>query len=322
MRNIEKTEKAHIKNAINKNKERLFNPKIKDPLDTVIKILDDPNAEHKRTIFPYVPPQVQTPEEIETRTKIIDDEFTDLKTKFDEVNDVATDQKKQQKITDLIDHIIDEKLFDDLDDMWWEDDLFYKNDTKETVEISKDILKEISQKDPFIDFKIPTEQVISDIFDNGNESSNNEVIIEDVTDEENATDEEADDEIEEIETTSAYVLWDPKTTSVLADKRPRIKLSTDYDRKVKVANKIKNKYRRKVLRNKKPDKNLIEKRKKTSQDWLKTAGYLNTEDQNSINYIFVPPKKTTQNNVPADADIFIRSEIYSTELKKQILQQK
>ena len=117
MRNIEETEKAHIKNAINKNKERLFNPKIKDPLDTVIKILDDPNAEHKRTIFPYVPPQVQTPEEIETRTKIIDNEFTDLKTKFDEVNDVATDQKKQQKITDLIDHIIDEKLFDDLDDM-------------------------------------------------------------------------------------------------------------------------------------------------------------------------------------------------------------
>ena len=124
-------------------------------------------------MFPYVPPQVQTPEEIETQTKIIDDEFTDLKTKFDEVNDVATDQKKQQKLTDLIDQIIDKKLLDNLDDMWWDDDLFHKNDNKETVEISKDILKGISQKDPFIDFKIPTEQVVSDIFDDDGELSDN-----------------------------------------------------------------------------------------------------------------------------------------------------
>ena len=124
-------------------------------------------------MFPYVPPQVQTPEEIETQTKIIDDEFTDLKTKFDEVNDVATDQKKQQKLTDLIDQIIDKKLLDNLDDMWWDDDLFHKNDNKETVEISKDTLKGISQKDPFIDFKIPTEQVVSDIFDDDGELSDN-----------------------------------------------------------------------------------------------------------------------------------------------------
>ena len=124
-------------------------------------------------MLPYGPPQVQTPEEIETQTKIIDDEFTDLKTKFDEVNDVATDQKKQQKLTDLIDQIIDKKLLDNLDDMWWDDDLFHKNDNKETVEISKDILKGISQKDPFIDFKIPTEQVVSDIFDDDGELSDN-----------------------------------------------------------------------------------------------------------------------------------------------------
>ena len=35
-------------------------------------------------MLPYVPPQVETSEEIETQTKIIDSEFTDLKTKFDE----------------------------------------------------------------------------------------------------------------------------------------------------------------------------------------------------------------------------------------------
>ena len=31
-------------------------------------------------MFPYVASQVQTPGEIETQTKIIDDDFTDLKT--------------------------------------------------------------------------------------------------------------------------------------------------------------------------------------------------------------------------------------------------
>ena len=78
--------------------------------------------------------------------------------------------------------------------MWWENDLFDKNNTKKTVEISKDILNEISQKDPFIDFKLLTEQAVSDIFDDGNESSDNEVIINDVTDEENVTDDKTDDE--------------------------------------------------------------------------------------------------------------------------------
>ena len=65
------------------------------------------------------------------------------------------------------------------------------------------------------------------------------------------TDDETDEKIEEIENTPAYGQRDEKNTVVSADKRPRIKLSTDYDRKVKVANKIKSKYRRKVLRNKK-----------------------------------------------------------------------
>ena len=275
-----------------------FNPKIEDPLDTVIEILDDPDAEHKKEMFPYVPPQVQTPKEIETETKVVDDEFIDLKTKFDEVNDVVTELKKQQKIATLIDDVIDEKNpFQNLgtEDIWIEDDLFDKNDGKETFEISKDILKDISKNDPFLDFTVPTELVISDIFDDttDEELTDDEVIVEDVTDDD-VTDNDLSDseEPEEIITTPAYVQWNPKNTEVSTDKRPRIFLSTDYNRKVKVANKIKNKHRKKILEKKKLDKNLLDKRKKTSQDWLKAAGYLDTDDQKSINYIYVPPKKT------------------------------
>ena len=106
--NLKETEKSHRRDAYNINKGRLFEPKIEDPLDTVIEILDDPYAEHKKEMYPYVPPQVQTTDEIETETTLIDDEFTDLKTKYDEINDVATEQKKQQKITDLVDDVIDE----------------------------------------------------------------------------------------------------------------------------------------------------------------------------------------------------------------------
>ena len=58
LQNIKETEKAHVQNAININNGRIFNPKIEDPLDTVIEILDDPDAEHKKEMFPYVPPQV------------------------------------------------------------------------------------------------------------------------------------------------------------------------------------------------------------------------------------------------------------------------
>ena len=275
-----------------------FNPKIEDPLDTVIEILDDPDAEHKKEMFPYVPPQVQTPKEIETETRLVDDEFTDLKTKFDEVNDVVTELKKQQKIATLIDDVIDEKNpFQNLgtEDIWIEDDLFDKNDGKETFEISKDILKDISKNDPFLDFTVPTELVISNIFDDttDEELTDDELIVEDVTDDD-VTDNDLSDseEPEEIITTPAYVQWDPKNTEVSTDKRPRIFLSTDYNRKVKVANKIKNKHRKKILEKKKLDKNLLDKRKKTSQDWLKAAGYLDTDDQKSINYIYVPPKKT------------------------------
>ena len=97
-------------------------------------------------MYLYVPPMVQTTDEIETETTLVDDKFTNLKTKYDKINDVATKQKKQQKITDLVDDVIDESNpFQNLEieDIWVEDDIFDKHDSKETIEISKDILKDI-----------------------------------------------------------------------------------------------------------------------------------------------------------------------------------
>lgn len=51
----------------------------------MIEILDDPNVEQKKTMFPYVPPQRQTADEIRTIQQLI------------EVNDTATEPKKNQK---------------------------------------------------------------------------------------------------------------------------------------------------------------------------------------------------------------------------------
>ena len=94
-----------------------------------------------------------------------------------------------------------------------------------------------------------------------------------------------------------------------------LKLSTDYNRKVKVANKIKNKYRKKIIGQK-------NKRNKISAEWLKTAGYLDTKDQDKINYIFVPPKKEMTNKIPDDAGHSIRTEIVSTDFQKENLTSK
>ena len=54
---------------------------------------------------------------------------------------------------------------------------------------------------------------------------------------------------------------------------------------------------------------------------LKTAGYLDTKDQDKINYMFVPPKNKTKkkNNIPADAGHFLRTEIDSIDFKNESL---
>ena len=58
---------------------------------------------------------------------------------------------------------------------------------------------------------------------------------------------------------------------------------------------------------------------KISAEWLKTAGYLDTSDQDKINYIFVPPKKKTENKIPGDAGHFVRTEIENTDFKNENL---
>ena len=78
---------------------------------------------------------------------------------------------------------------------------------------------------------------------------------------------------------------------------------------------MKNKYLRKKIGKR-------HKSNKISKDWLKTAGYLDTKDQDKINYIFVPPKKEDKNNIPGDAGHFVRTEIDSTDFKKENLASK
>ena len=89
-------------------------------------------------MFLYNEPTVETADEIETKQKLIDEDFIALQTKFDQVNDVATEQKKEKKIEDLIDSVIDDKNpFSIFDNIWWEDEMFSKKDSIPTLESSK-----------------------------------------------------------------------------------------------------------------------------------------------------------------------------------------
>ena len=47
------------------NDVRIFEPKIEDPLDDVIDIIDLLDIEHKESPLPYVEPTVQLPDETE-----------------------------------------------------------------------------------------------------------------------------------------------------------------------------------------------------------------------------------------------------------------
>ena len=126
-------------------------------------------------MHPYVPPQVQTADVIETETRQVDNEFSKLKAYCDQINDAVTEQKNQNEITDLVDDIIDESNpFQNIDteDIWIEDDIFYNNDNQNIVDASKDILIGIKESDPYLDFNRPTSSIIDNLF----ESSDNENI--------------------------------------------------------------------------------------------------------------------------------------------------
>ena len=124
------------------NDGRIFIPKINNPLDDVIEIMDDPNVQHKKTTFPYVEPTVQLPDEIEDTQKRIDDDYVDLLNKICGVNDVITEQNKNKKVETVIEDVLDPTL---IDDYWWENDMFDSSDKQPTIDATKMIIDDIQQ---------------------------------------------------------------------------------------------------------------------------------------------------------------------------------
>ena len=185
------TENEQAKRLINE--KTIFKPKIEDPLDDLIEIIDFPDVEHNKSMFPYVEPTVETADKIDEKQEIIDTDFIDLKSKFDKVNDVISEQKKQKEIEDKVENIFETNNFDDF---WWEEDLFDKTDSTATVDASKKILEDIRPvdnrtiqeiiDDQFIPIDDRTQQELEDddylSFESENESKDNKVTIEDVED--------------------------------------------------------------------------------------------------------------------------------------------
>ena len=107
IQNINNPKDENISLAEQINTGRIFDPVVNDPLDDVLEIIDMPEAEHKKSTFPYVEPTVYLPDEIDEQQKRINDDYTDLMSKINSVNDVATEQKK---IEEVIESVIDDPL--------------------------------------------------------------------------------------------------------------------------------------------------------------------------------------------------------------------
>ena len=76
--------------------DRVFEPKTEDPLDNVIEIINMPEPEHKKSMYPYVEATVQTAGEIDKPQQLTDNDIIDLQTKFDKVNNVATTKETKE----------------------------------------------------------------------------------------------------------------------------------------------------------------------------------------------------------------------------------
>ena len=113
------------------NEDRIFEAKIEDPFDEVLEVIDVPDLEHKKSMFPYVEPTLETADEIETKQRLIEEDFIDLQTKFDKVNDVVSEQKKKKKkIEEIIESVVDDtNPFSTFDEFWWEDEMFSEKDS-------------------------------------------------------------------------------------------------------------------------------------------------------------------------------------------------
>ena len=110
--------------------------KIEDPLDEVIEIINVPDIDHKKSMFPYVEPTVETADKIEINQRLIDEDFIDLQSKF-EVNNVVAEQKKnKKKIEETIESVIedDKNPFSTFDNFWWEEEMFSEKDSAPTID--------------------------------------------------------------------------------------------------------------------------------------------------------------------------------------------
>ena len=56
------------------------------------------------------------------------------------------------------------------EDIHIEDDLFNSKDPADIIDTSKDIIADIKDSDPFLDFSVPTSAIIDDLFDPAAES--------------------------------------------------------------------------------------------------------------------------------------------------------
>ena len=182
--------------------------------------------------------------------------------------------------------------------------MFNNRDSIATVDASKNILDEIKDvSDNSLKNLRPVDnRTEQELADNQNIPLDNRTQQKLEDDYYNSVESDAD----EVDTSSA---WD-QNKATITKPGPIIKLSTDFNRKVKAATKIKNKY----LKNTTGQRN---KKNNVFFDWLKTAGYIDTKDQDKINYMFLPAKNEPTNNIPGDAAHFLRTEIDSTNFKKE-----
>ena len=215
-----------------------------------------------------------------------------------------TEQKKQSDIENLVDDVVKDQTL--TNDYWWEEDFFRQDDEQSTIDTTKTIVDNIKTNDRDL------EALLDNILRNlkpVDDRSIQQLIDDDFIpiDDRTLQQRENDDDItladydDIIDTTSA---WDENKTEI-AKPGPIYKISTDYNKKVKAANKIKNKYFKKKI-GQRNTKN------KVSAEWLKSAGFLDTKDQDAINYVFLPPKKEAATND-------IRTEIENTDFKKENL---
>ena len=127
------------------------------------------DLEHKKVKNPYVELTIQDAETIEKETKKENDKFLDPYKKFNEVNDAATQQKKDNEVTYLIDDIkgednpVNNTFKTDPEDIFINDNLFdaFDQNNKKDVKMAPDEIlheKNLNQNDVLFE-ELPTRPV-------------------------------------------------------------------------------------------------------------------------------------------------------------------